>query len=295
MQKKCGYIALIGRPNVGKSTLLNKLIGQKISITSRKPQTTRHKILGILTQDEAQFIFVDTPGMHKKHASSAINKVMNKAALQTIREVDVIIFLVEGLNWKEEDTWILERLAKEKVPCILAINKIDKISDKDELLPYIEEKKSLMPFAAIVPMSAKSDIKVDVLLDTIKTLLPYNNYYYDEEQITDRPVKFLCAEILREKIFRLCGQELPYATSVEIEAFKEEEKYILIHALIWVDKESHKRMIIGDGGAKLKDIATAARLDMQVLLEHKVVLKCWCKVKSGWADDARFLKQAGYE
>lgn len=294
MTSYCGYIALVGRPNVGKSTLLNCILQQKLSITSRKPQTTRHSILGIQTKEAYQFVYVDTPGIHQG-SKKAMNRLMNKTATNVLRDVDVAVFVVEGTHWEEEDDYVLRAIAQANVPCILAVNKIDKIDDKMQLLPWIEEISKRHDFSAIIPLSARSGVQVDNLQQHLQALLPEGPHLFDEEQFTDRPIRFLCAELLREKIFRLCGQEVPYATTVEIESYKEEENLIRIHALIMVDKDSHKRIIIGDSGQKLKEMATTARLDMEKLLGKKVFLKCWCKVKSGWADDERTLKQLGYD
>ena len=294
MTTYCGYIALVGRPNVGKSTLLNHILKQKLSITSRKPQTTRHSILGIQTEAAHQFIFVDTPGIHQGHQKT-LNKMMNKTALNVLKDVDVIVFLVDGHLWTDEDEYVLKLIKRTGVPCILAINKIDKISNKDKLLPLISKFDELHNFKAIIPISAQNGTGVEALVSEIKPQLPQSPHFYGEDQLTDRPIKFLCAEMVREKIFRLSGQELPYSTTVDIESYKEEENLIRIHALILVDKPNHKRMIIGDKGAKLKEIATSARKDMEKLLGKKVFLQCWCKVKSGWLDDERLLKHLGYD
>lgn len=294
MTSHCGYIALVGRPNVGKSTLLNRILEQKLSITSRKPQTTRHSILGIRTEGDYQFVYVDTPGIHQNNKKT-MNRMMNKTAISVLRDVDVIVFIVDGTHWKDEDEYVLQMIKKTKVPCFLAINKLDKIADKLVLLPWIEQISARHNFAEIIPLSAKTGIQVDVLQQKLKAVLPPGPHLFADDQLTDRPIRFLCAELVREKIFRLSGQELPYSTTVEIESFQEEAALIRIHALIWVDKSNHKRMIIGEKGAKLKEIATTARLDMEQLLGKKVFLQCWCKVKSGWSDDERVLKQLGYD
>jgi GTP-binding protein Era len=296
MTSYCGYIALVGRPNVGKSTLLNCILQQKVSITSRKPQTTRHSILGINTHENYQFIYVDTPGIHQG-SKKVMNRLMNKTANNVLHDVDMVVFVVDGTHWQEEDDYILRSIAQAQVgaPCILAINKIDKIADKMQLLPWIEKIQLVHQFTAIIPISARTGKQVDELQRVLKTLLPEGRHLFDDDLITDRPVKFLCAELLREKIFRLCGQEIPYATTVEIESFKEEENLIRIHALILVDKANHKQIIIGNKGQKLKEMASDARVDMEQLLGRKVFLQCWCKVKSGWADDERLLKQLGYD
>ncbi|WED43859.1 GTPase Era [Legionella cardiaca] len=294
MTTYCGYIALIGRPNVGKSTLLNRILQQKLSITSRKPQTTRHSILGIQTIDEYQYVYVDTPGIHQG-SKKVMNRMMNKTAKSVLRDVDVIAFLVDGTHWTDEDEYILHLIKQAKVPCILLINKVDKITDKSELLPFIEKVSQLHDFSLIIPLSAKTGTQVENFEEQLKSYLPEGPHLFADDQFTDRPIRFLCAELLREKIFRLCGQELPYATTVEIESFKDEGNLIRIHALILVEKDNHKRIIIGDKGQKLKEMATSARLDMEKLLGKKVFLQCWCKVKTGWADDERMLKQLGYD
>jgi len=294
MTRYCGYIALIGRPNVGKSTLLNQILKQKLCITSKKPQTTRHSIIGVHTEGEYQFVYVDTPGIHQG-AKKTMNRIMNKSAISTLRDVDVIVFIVDGTHWTEEDEFVLQHIRRTNIPCILAVNKVDKIPDKSVLLPWIDTMQQHHNFAAIIPISAKSGLQVEELQKMLKTYLPKSPHMFPEDMFTDRPIRFLCAELLREKIFRLCGQELPYSTAVLIESFKEEEKIVHIQALILVDKESHKRMIIGEKGQKLKSMASSARKDMERLLGKKVFLQCWCKVKSGWSDDKQSLNQLGYD
>ncbi|KTD83016.1 GTPase Era [Legionella waltersii] len=294
MVSYCGYIALVGRPNVGKSTLLNQILEQKLSITSRKPQTTRHSILGIRTEGDYQYVYVDTPGIHQNN-KKAINRMMNKTALSVLRDVDVVVFVVDGTYWKEEDQYVLEMIQKAKVPCILVINKVDKIAEKEKLLPWIQEMSQRHEFVSIIPLSAKTGQQVDELQNKLLSFLPEGPHLFPDDQFTDRSTKFLCAELIREKIFRSCGQELPYSVNVEIESYKDEGTLIRIHALILVEKDNHKRMIIGDKGQKLKEMATSARIDMEKLLGKKVFLQCWCKVKSGWADDERMLKQLGYD
>lgn len=293
MVSYCGYIALVGRPNVGKSTLLNNILKQKVSITSKKPQTTRHSLLGIHTEEDWQYVYVDTPGIHQG-SKKVMNRMMNKSALNTLSDVDIIAFIVDGTHWQDEDEYVLNLIRQTSVPCMLIVNKVDKIADKEVLLPWLESMSQRHNFAAIIPLSAKTGLQVDSLQQQIKTYLPEGPHLFDAEQITDRSVKFLCAELVREKIFRLCGQELPYSVSVDIESYKDEGNLVRIHALILVEKENHKRMIIGDKGQKLKEMATSARKDMENLVGKKVFLQCWCKVKSGWADDERVLKQLGY-
>ncbi len=294
MTSYCGYIALVGRPNVGKSTLLNQILQQKLSITSRKPQTTRHSILGIQNQGDYQSIYVDTPGIHLG-SKKAMNRMMNKTAIRVLRDVDVVAFIVDGTHWNEEDEYVLDLIKKSSMPCILVVNKVDKIQDKGQLLPWIDQVRQRHDFVGIIPLSAKTGMQVDEFQAKLLPYLPEGPHLFPDDQLTDRPIKFLCAELLREKVFRFCGQELPYSVTVEIESFKEEGNLVRIHALILVDKENHKRMIIGDKGQKLKDMATNARLDMEKLLDKKVFLQCWCKIKSGWSDDVRMLKQLGYD
>lgn len=294
MTSYCGYIALVGRPNVGKSTLLNHILQQKLSITSDKPQTTRHSILGIQTKGDYQFVYVDTPGIHRG-SKKTMNRLMNKTAHAALRDVDVVAFVVDGTHWEEGDEFVLELIKQAEVPCILVVNKVDKIDDKDQLLPWLQAMSERHDFKAMIPLSAKTGLQVDHLQQQLQGYLPEGRHLFAEDQFTDRSIRFLCAELLREKIFRLCGQELPYSTTVDIESYKDEGELVRIHALILVDKESHKRMIIGDKGKKLKDMATSARLDMEKLLDKKVFLQCWCKVKSGWADDEHILRQLGYD
>jgi GTP-binding protein Era len=294
MTTYCGYIALVGRPNVGKSTLLNRILQQKLSITSRKPQTTRHSILGICTEGDYQFVYVDTPGIHQG-SKKTMNRMMNKTAISVLRDVDTVAFLVDGTHWEDEDEYVLELIKKTDVPCFLLVNKVDKIVDKTKLLPWLETLSQRHNFKAIIPISAKTGVQVDTLQEKLQELLPEGPHLFPGDQFTDRSTKFLCAELLREKIFRLCGQELPYSTNVEIESYKDEGAVIRIHALILVEKENHKRMVIGDKGKKLKEMATTARVDMEKMLGKKVFLQCWCKVKSGWSDDERQLKQLGYD
>lgn len=289
-----GFIAIVGRPNVGKSTLLNHLIGQKISITSRKAQTTRHRITGILTDERSQFVFVDTPGFQTQH-KNALNRGMNRVVSSSMRDVDVILLVLEARHYDERDRQVLQMLPKD-VPVILVINKVDVMVDKSELLPFIEGIADDHHFAAIVPVSAKLDKQLDTLLDAIRQHLPEAAPIYAADEITDRNERFLAAELLREKVFRFTGEELPYSASVVIEQFKQEESGLRrINAAILVDKEAHKAMLIGKGGAKLKEIATQARLDMEKLFDGKVFLEVFVKVKSGWADDERVLKSLGYE
>ncbi len=290
---RSGFIAIVGRPNVGKSTLLNHLIGQKISITSRKAQTTRHRINGIFTDTNTQFVFVDTPGFQTKHLN-ALNRGMNRVVISSLRDVQVVIYVLEALCYDERDQGILKLLPDNR-PVVLVINKIDAVADKGQLFTFAERIAKDFKFADIVPVSAKLDSKLDELRVTLRQYLPLGELIYDADDVTDRSEKFLAAEILREKIFRFTGDELPYSTSVLIEQFKMEGKLRRIHAAILVDREAHKAMLIGKKGEKLKEIATQARLDMEKLFDGKVFLEVFVKLRSGWADDERVLRSLGYE
>jgi GTP-binding protein Era len=290
---RCGFVAIVGRPNVGKSTLLNHLVGQKVSITSRKAQTTRHRILGIVTDEHSQFVFVDTPGFQTQF-KNALNRGMNRTVSGVLRDVSVVLLVIEARHFDERDRQVL-KLLPDNVPVIAVVNKADYITDKKELLPFIEKLSKEREFAAIVPVSAKFDKQLDTLLDAIRSHLPEGTAIYGEDEITDRSERFLAAELLREKVFRFTGEELPYSASVVIEQFKQEGNLRRIHAAILVDKEAHKAMLIGKEGAKLKEIATQARLDMEKMFDGKVFLEVFVKVKSGWADDERVLKSLGYE
>ncbi len=288
-----GFIAIVGRPNVGKSTLLNHLIGQKVSITSRKAQTTRHRITGILTEERTQFVFVDTPGFQTQHLNT-LNRGLNRVVSSSMRDVNVVLFVIEARHFDERDRQVMQLLPKH-APVLLVINKVDVMSDKSELLPFIQDIAKEREFAAIVPVSARQDKQLDTLLDAIRPFLPEGEKIYPEDEITDRNERFLAAELVREKVFRFTGEELPYSVSVIIEQFKMDGKLRRIHAAILVDKAAHKAMLIGKNGEKMKEIATQARLDMEKLFGGKVYLEVWVKVRSGWADDARVLKSLGYE
>ncbi|MDN3576164.1 GTPase Era [Chitinimonas viridis] len=288
-----GFIAIVGRPNVGKSTLLNRLIGQKISIVSRKAQTTRHRITGIRTDADAQFVFVDTPGFQTKY-KSALNDAMNRGVTTTLSDVDVVLFVIEASKFDARDIEVMKLLPKHR-PVILVLNKADLLKDKGQLLPFIQRMSSQFAFHAIVPISAKKIMKVDVLIDAIKPLLPEGAPMYEEDQVTDRSQRFLASELIREKIFRLVGDELPYSTTVEIEQYQEEGNLCRIHAAILVDRDAQKAIVIGAGGEKLKEISTQARTDMEKMFDCKVYLEVFVKVKSGWADDTRLVRQFGYE
>jgi|TARA_R100001377_G_scaffold48336_1_gene27872 GTP-binding protein Era len=289
-----GLIAIVGRPNVGKSTLLNALLGQKISITSKKPQTTRHRILGILTEENRQAILVDTPGLHTEE-KRAINRLMNRAASSSIAEVELIVFLVEGTHWTKDDELVLSKVKQSGAPCILVVNKTDNITDKDELLPHLQKLGAMHEFRDIVPISASKGHGVDTIRQLCLTSLPEGGFWFPEDHITDRSSRFMASEIIREKLIRFTGDELPYSITVEIEQFKMDDKgTIHINALVLVERDSQKRMVIGNRGERLKTIGQEARRDMENLFESKVFLETWVKVKSGWADDERALRSLGY-
>jgi GTPase len=289
----CGYVAIVGRPNVGKSTLLNHMLGQKISITSRKPQTTRNNVVGIKTEGDVQIIFVDTPGMHLGQ-QKAINRYMNRAASTAMKDVDVVIFLVDRFIWNEEDEAVAKQLNFVKCPIILAVNKVDQIDDKESLLPHLQKLTEKLNVAEIIPLSALKDINLDRLKTLLIERLPLAVHLYPEDQITDRSSRFMAAEIVREKITRQLGDELPYQMAVEIEEFKQEGNLLTISALILVERDGQKKILIGEKGERLKLIGQEARLDMQKLFDIKIMLKLWVKVKSGWSDDERAIKSLGY-
>ncbi|WGE76291.1 GTPase Era [Actinobacillus equuli] len=290
----CGFIAIVGRPNVGKSTLLNKILGQKISITSRKAQTTRHRIVGIHTEDQYQAIYVDTPGLHIEE-KRAINRLMNRAASSAIGDVDLIIFVVEGTKWTDDDEMVLNKLRAAKAPVVLAINKVDNIKEKDELLPHITELSQKFDFAEILPISAQRGKNVHILQKIVRKSLREGVHHFPEEYVTDRSQRFMASEIIREKLMRFTGEELPYSVTVEIEQFKLNERGTYeINGLILVERDGQKKMVIGAKGQKIKTIGTEARADMERLFDNKVHLELWVKVKAGRADDERALRSLGY-
>ncbi|WP_297426242.1 GTPase Era [uncultured Acinetobacter sp.] len=302
---RSGFVAIVGRPNVGKSTLMNHILGQKLSITSRKPQTTRHKIVGIDSREKSQAVFVDTPGMHKKEVR-AINKMMNRAAHSALRDVNLVLFVLDADKWTQNDDLVLEKLKHADMPVILVINKIDTLENKNHALPLIQERTKLMNFAEIVPVSALRGANLDHLRDTIAKYLPFQPPLYSLDQLTDRSERFLASEIIREKIMRQLGEELPYDLTVQIESFKTEEATLnektgrmkapctYIDATIFVDRAGQKAIVIGEKGAKLKKIGMDARVDMEKMFEQKIMLTLWVKVKGGWSDDERALKSLGY-
>ncbi|MDA9095474.1 GTPase Era [Porticoccaceae bacterium] len=292
-EPRCGYVAIVGRPNVGKSTLLNHILGQKLCITSRKPQTTRHTLLGIKTEDDLQMIFVDTPGIHTNQ-ERAINRVMNRSAASVISDVDVLIFVVDRFEWSEADEYVAKYLSNSKVPVIVAVNKVDMIEDKETLLPHLKFLETKVNAADFIPLSALKNTNLDQLQDKIRTYMPERMHVFPEDQITDRSERFLAAEIVREKIMRQLGAEVPYQVTVEIEEFRAEKKVTHISALILVERDGQKKIIIGTNGDRIKKIGEQARADIESLLDCKVMLRTWVKVRSGWSDDERALRSLGY-
>lgn len=291
--QRLGYVAIVGQPNVGKSTLMNHLLGVKLCITSRKPQTTRHSILGINTIDQTQVVYIDTPGIHT-NGKKAMNRYLNRAASAALYDVDVIVFMVSAMQWDHQDERVLEHIKKMAKPTILVVNKVDKVKDKQQLLPFIEKLMSLYDFAKIIPLSAKNREQALLLQQQVLPFIPEGEHHFQPDQLTDRNDRFVASEILREKLMRGLGDELPYSLSVTIELFEEADKLIKISAIIWVERDTQKAIIIGKGGAKLKEVSCDARLDMQAYFEKKVFLQTWVKVKKGWSDDERLLNQLGY-
>ncbi|OCG14689.1 GTPase Era [Gilliamella sp. WF3-4] len=291
----CGFVAIVGRPNVGKSTLLNQLLGQKVSITSRKAQTTRHRIIGIDTQDNDQIIYIDTPGLHIEE-KRAINRLMNRAASSSIGDVELVIFVVEGTHWNDDDEMVVNKLKDCKSPILLVINKIDNVSDKTQLLPHIQTISQKANFIDVVPISAERGEGIDIIKDIVKKHLPEGEHHFPEDYITDRSQRFMASEIIREKLMRFLGDELPYSVTVEIEQFKVDERNGMyrINGLILVERDGQKKMVIGNKGEKIKKIGIEARKDMQSFFDNKVHLELWVKVKAGWADDERALRSLGY-
>jgi GTP-binding protein Era len=291
---RCGFAAIIGRPNVGKSTLLNRIVGQKLTITSSRPQTTRHKILGIKTSPQGQVIYVDTPGLHRA-GKSAINRYMNRTAKSALADVDVVLWVIEALRWTEEDQDILMALAVTEAPVIVVVNKVDKVSDKTALLPFLDELAHKREFTEVIPLSARNGDNVERLETLVMSFVPEAEAFFPEDQITDRSERFLAAELLREKLMRRLGEELPYAVTVQIEEFSEQNGVLHIHAVIWVEKESQKAIVIGKGGEVLKEIGRRARINMEQTFGAKVFLKTWVRVKESWSEDERLLRQLGYD
>ena len=290
---RCGYVAIVGRPNVGKSTLLNHILGQKLAITSRKPQTTRHTLLGIKTEDNVQAIYVDTPGLHKD-AEKALNRFMNRSASQVLRDVDVVLFVVDRTRWTDEDEMVWNKVRHLECPVLLVVNKVERQENKPQQQPPQEKLAGQLPHAEKVPVSALHGGNIERLEQLVAERLPESEHYYPEDQLTDRSSRFLAAELVREKVMRQLGAEVPYQVAVEIEQFEKVGKVLHIHALILVEREGQKKIIIGDGGARMKKIGQEARLDMQKLFGSKVMLSLWVKVKRGWSDDERALNSLGY-
>ncbi len=295
--QRCGLVAIVGRPNVGKSTLLNALVGQKISITSKKAQTTRHRITGIVTQDAAQFVFVDTPGFQMKHMSGqggALNRTLNRTVLSSMGDVDVVLFLVEAGRFSLQDAKVLALLPPDK-PAMLVANKLDVLRRRQDVLPWLKTMQDRHPFAEFVPMSATKPDDVQRLLSIVKPYLPEQPWLYEEDALTDRTDRFLASELIREKLFRLTGDELPYNCTVVIDKFEEEGRLRRIAATIVVERDAHKGMVIGDGGERLKRIGSETRQELERLWDAKVFLELWVKVRSGWADNEAHLRSYGYE
>ncbi len=293
LQRRCGYCAIIGRPNVGKSTLLNRLIGQKLAITSHKPQTTRHSILGVKSRTEGQIIYVDTPGIHTR-GDQAMNRYLNRTAKSALADVDLLLFVVEAQKWTSEDQSVLDSIKKYKTPVILVINKIDTIKKKDELLPYIAETSARFEFQEVIPVSARNSVQLEELESRVLGYLPEGDNFFPEDQLTDRSERFFAAELIREQLTRRYAKEIPYALTVEIEKFEEEGNLYRINALIWVERPGQKNIIIGKKGEALKEVGKSARIEMEKFFGTKVFLTLWVKVKKSWSSDESALGRLGY-
>jgi len=294
MTTRCGYVGIVGRPNVGKSTLLNRLVGQKISITAPKPQTTRHQILGIVTNEAGQAVFVDTPGLHTRQ-QGALNRYLNRAAASVLEGVDLVLFVVQAGRFNNEDRAVLTRLENVHVPVILVVNKIDLMPSKEQLLSFLAAVSSQRDFAAVLPVVARRKKAADLVLKEVFRLLPEGDPLFDEDQITTASLRFMVGEIIREKLVRLLHDEVPYSTTVEVERFAEKATHTAIDAVIYVERPGQKAIVIGKGGCKLKEIGTQARIDIERIIERKVMLKLWVKVREDWADDNRALRALGYQ
>ena len=294
MNTRCGYVAIVGRPNVGKSTLLNAFLGRKISITSRKPQTTRHRILGIQSSEHSQIIFVDTPGLDLSH-KRLLNRMMNKAVKATLHDVDVILFVIEAGYFNKADEVVLQWIKKITTPVILVMNKIDRVKDRSVLLPFIQKLSTQYDFKHIIPLSSKHQEGLDALKKHIEPFLPEGVFLFESDQVTDRSDAFMVTEIVREKLMRFTGEEVPYAVTVTLEQFQREEKLLRLSAVIWVEKEGQKAILIGEKGAQMKLIGTEARKDLERFFNQKVFLQLWVKVKTGWSDNSSMLGQLGYD
>lgn len=290
---RCGFVAVVGRPNVGKSTLTNALVGAKVSIVSRKAQTTRHRIHSVLTRDNEQFVFVDTPGFQTRHGG-AMNRMMNRVVTQALADVDVVVHVVEAGKWTEADEQVM-RLLPESTKVILVINKIDLFKDKTELLPFIAKLSQLYDYDAVIPLSAARDVQLEVLLNEIAARLPVGEAMFEADTLTDRPIRFIAAELIREKIFRLVGDELPYQCTVVIEQWEENEQGARIAACVLIERDSHRPILLGAGGEHMKRIASEARQDIERMLEKQVFLDVYIKVRKGWSDRDASLRELGYE
>jgi GTP-binding protein Era len=289
---RSGMVTIIGRPNVGKSSLLNALVGQKVSIVSHKPQTTRHRIQGVMHLDEGQIVFVDTPGLHRK-APRALNHAMNAAAAGAIHDVDLVLFVIEAGRFTDEDRAVLQRIEGLKTPVGLVVNKIDRVKEKEKLLPELQKLGALRDFAFVIPLSALKKSNLDPLVSEILSRLPEGDPLYPEDMVTGNDAGFTVAEMVREKLIRSLHQELPYTSTVEIESYQREGNLDRIHAVIWVEREGQKKIVIGEGGAQLKQIGTAARRELEHMLGRKIFLQLWCKVRENWSDDPKALKRFG--
>ncbi|MDC3058664.1 GTPase Era [Litorivicinus sp.] len=293
MITRFGFVAIVGRPNVGKSTLLNHILGFKLSITSRKPQTTRHRVLGIWTENEYQIAFVDTPGMHTDQPK-VMNRLMNQTAEQALSGVDAVMMLTDGKIWNELDQRVYEKVSCLEAPKYWVINKVDKLADKNELLPHIQNTVETRVFDEVFPVSALKNLNLEPLLRALKLQMPDGPFLYKEDQITDRSERFLTAEIVREQIMRQLGDEVPYETTVEVESFEHSGDRVGIHALISVERDGQKAILVGEGGTRLKQIGIEARKRLENLLDAHVALKLWVKVRTSWSNDERALKSLGY-
>lgn len=290
---RAGTIAVIGRPNVGKSTLVNALVGAKISIVSPKAQTTRHRLLGIATFPEGQLMLVDTPGIHGRQ-TRAMNRYMNRAARGAVSDVDAAVLVIEAGRWTEDDSLAMSALKESKVPCILVVNKVDKVADKNTLLPFIAKITAEHEFTSVHPLSALKNKGTEALVKTLIGLMPASEAHYGEDEITDKSERFLAGELVREQLMTRLGEELPYSTTVEIEKFEEDGQMLRISAVVWVERESQKPIVIGNGGERMKAISTSARIGMEKLFGRKVFLETWCRVREGWSDDEAALRRFGY-
>ncbi len=289
---QCGYVAIIGRPNVGKSSLLNKILGQKLSITSDKPQTTRHQILGVSTKASAQVVYVDTPGLHQK-TKRAVNRLMNKAAASIIHDVDAVIFMIDARYWYDEDEWIASKIERTNVPLLIALNKVDLAKDKTRILPLIEKLSSKFPEAVIMPLSVTKDVNIDQLEKWVSGKLPEGDFLFPKDQLTDRNEQFIISEVVREKIMRATGQEVPYETAVTVEELKRKDNILHIDVIIWVERRGQKIILIGKKGERMKEIGRLARIDLEKRFDTKVFLRLWIKVKKGWSDSEKQLSKLG--